>query len=106
MSARPRREFAMRIRSLRSTSAPPLEPVAAPPAEMRAMVIGEPGGPEALGAASLAVPSPVLSEVLVRVVAAGINPIDAKTRSGSGVSAAIGSYPGVLGYDFRGVVVR
>ncbi|MFD4959193.1 NADP-dependent oxidoreductase [Microbacterium sp. NPDC058389] len=96
----------MRIRSLRSTSAPPLEPVAAPPAEMRAMVIGEPGGPEALGAASLAVPSPVLSEVLVRVVAAGINPIDAKTRAGAGVSGAVGAYPATLGYDFSGVVVK
>lgn len=96
----------MRIRSLRSTSAPPLEPVAAPPAEMRAMVVGEPGGPEALGAASLAVPSPVLSEVLVRVVAAGINPIDAKTRAGAGVSGAVGTYPATLGYDFSGVVVK
>lgn len=96
----------MRIRSLRSTSAPPLEPVAAPPAEMRAMVVGEPGGPEALGAASLAVPSPVLSEVLVRVVAAGINPIDAKTRAGAGVSGAVGAYPATLGYDFSGVVVK
>ena len=96
----------MRIRSLRSTSAPPLEPVAAPPAEMRAMVIGRPGGPEALGAASLAVPSPVLSEVLVRVVAAGINPIDAKTRAGAGVSGAVGAYPATLGYDFSGVVVK
>ncbi len=96
----------MRIRSLRSTSATPLEPVAAPPAEMRAMVVDEPGGPEALGAASLAVPSPVLSEVLVRVVAAGINPIDAKTRAGAGVSGAVGAYPATLGYDFSGVVVK
>lgn len=96
----------MRIRSLRSTSAPPLEPVAAPPAEMRAMVIGEPGGPEALGEASVAVPSPVLSEVLVRVVAAGINPIDAKTRAGAGVSGAVDAYPATLGYDFSGVVVK
>jgi len=73
---------------------------------MRAMVVGEPGGPEALGAASLAVPSPVLSEVLVRVVAAGINPIDAKTRAGAGVSGAVGTYPATLGYDFSGVVVK
>lgn len=96
----------MRIRSLRSTSATPLEPVAAPPAEMRAMVVDQPGGPEALGAASIAVPSPVLSEVLIRVVAAGINPIDAKTRAGAGVSGAVGSYPATLGYDFSGVVVK
>ncbi|TQM19758.1 NADP-dependent oxidoreductase [Microbacterium kyungheense] len=96
----------MRIRSLRSTSAPPLEPVAAPPAEMRAMVVRAPGAPDALGAASLPVPSPVLSELLVRVVAAGINPIDAKTRAGAGVSGAIAAYPATLGFDFSGVVVK
>ncbi|MBW9092391.1 NADP-dependent oxidoreductase [Microbacterium jejuense] len=96
----------MRIRSLRSASAPPLEPVATPPAEMRAMVVRAPGGPDALRAASLPVPSPVLSELLVRVVAAGINPIDAKTRAGAGLSGAIGAYPATLGFDFSGVVVK
>jgi NADPH:quinone reductase-like Zn-dependent oxidoreductase len=42
----------------------------------------------------------------VRVVAAGVNTIDAKTRSGAGVSASIPSYPAILGYDFSGVVVK
>lgn len=96
----------MRIRSLRSTSAPPLEPVTAPPALMQAMVVRAPGGPERLSAASLPVPSPVLSELLIRVVAAGVNPIDAKTRAGAGVSGAIAAYPATLGYDFSGVVVK
>jgi NADPH:quinone reductase-like Zn-dependent oxidoreductase len=70
------------------------------------MVIDGTGGPEALGAASLPVPTPVLSEVLVRVVAAGINPIDVKTRAGAGVSGALAAYPATLGYDFSGVVVK
>lgn len=48
----------------------------------------------------------MLSELLVRVIAAGVNPIDAKTRSGAGVSGAIGAYPATLGYDFSGVVVK
>ncbi|GAA5206889.1 NADP-dependent oxidoreductase [Microbacterium kyungheense] len=73
---------------------------------MRAMVVRAPGAPDALGAASLPVPSPVLSELLVRVVAAGINPIDAKTRAGAGVSGAIAAYPATLGFDFSGVVVK
>ena len=51
-------------------------------------------------------PTPVLSELLVRVVAAGVNPIDAKTRAGAGVSGAIGAYPATLGFDFSGIVVR
>jgi NADPH:quinone reductase-like Zn-dependent oxidoreductase len=42
---------------------------------------------------------------MVRVVAAGINPIDAKTRAGTGASAAISKWPAVLGSDFSGVVV-
>ncbi|MFT4228704.1 MAG: NADP-dependent oxidoreductase [Microbacterium sp.] len=79
--------------------------VAPPPETMRAAVVDEPGPPEVLHEASVPVPAPVLSELLVRVVAAGVNPIDAKTRAGGGVSSAIGSYPAVLGYDFSGVVV-
>lgn len=96
----------MRIRPLRSSPEAPLTEVADPPAEMRAMVIDAPGAPDALHAASVPVPSPVLSEVLVRVVAAGVNPIDAKTRSGAGVSAAIAAYPATPGYDFSGIVVK
>jgi NADPH:quinone reductase-like Zn-dependent oxidoreductase len=72
---------------------------------MRAVVFDGAGGPEVLREASVPVPRAVLSELLVRVVAAGINPIDAKTRAGGGASAAIASFPSTLGYDFSGVVV-
>ena len=98
----------MRIRPLRQSAFHHTEPITMPdpPDVMRAAVIDAPGAADVLHEASVPVPSPVLSEVLVRVVAAGINPIDAKTRSGAGVSAAIASYPAVLGYDFSGVVVR
>jgi NADPH:quinone reductase-like Zn-dependent oxidoreductase len=83
-------------------SAPP----SMPPATMRAIVFDSPGGPDVLRLADVATPVRVGSEVLVKVSAAGINPIDAKTRAGSGVSAAITSYPTVLGRDFCGVVVE
>jgi NADPH:quinone reductase-like Zn-dependent oxidoreductase len=73
---------------------------------MRAVVVDAPGEPDALRAASVPVPSPVLSELLVRVVAAGVNPIDAKTRAGAGVSGAIDAYPATPGYDFSGIVVK
>jgi NADPH:quinone reductase-like Zn-dependent oxidoreductase len=73
---------------------------------MRAVVIDATGGADVLHEASVAVPSPILSELLVRVVAAGINPIDAKTRGGAGVSGAITEYPATLGFDFSGIVVR
>ncbi|HKP06447.1 MAG TPA: NADP-dependent oxidoreductase [Microbacterium sp.] len=96
----------MRIRPLRSAPEAPLASVEAPPAEMRAMLVDAPGDADVLRAASVPVPSPVLSEVLVRVVAAGVNPIDAKTRGGRGVSGAIAGYPATLGYDFSGIVVK
>src|SRR6478609_994722 len=89
-----------------SSSAPTPATVGDPPSEMRAVVIDETGPPEVLRAASVPVPNPVMTELLVRVVAAGINPIDAKTRSGKGLSQAIAGYPAVLGFDFSGVVVQ
>lgn len=73
---------------------------------MRAVVFDDPGSTEVLRTAEVPVPTPVLSEVLVRVVAAGVNPIDAKTRAGRGLSAAIEQGPCVLGLDVSGVVVR
>lgn len=99
----------MRFRPLRPESSPAAGGDAvvppAPPATMRAMVIDETGAAGVLHEAEVATPSPVLSEVLVRITAAGINPIDAKTRSGRGLSGALERYPAVLGFDFSGVVV-
>jgi NADPH:quinone reductase-like Zn-dependent oxidoreductase len=98
----------MRFRPLRPASVPDSTPVAVadPPEKMRAAVIDATGSPDTLHESSVDVPTPILSELLVRVVAAGINPIDAKTRGGAGVSAAIASYPAALGFDFSGIVVR
>ncbi len=94
----------MRFRSTRPEAAP--QPAPAVPETMDAVVLDEPGPTEALRVDRVPVPTPVLSEVLVRVVAAGVNPIDAKTRAGRGMSSAIGSWPAVLGLDVSGVVVR
>lgn len=79
-------------------------PSASVPATMRAAVIDELGGAELLHLAEVPVPVRVSDEVLVRVVAAAVNPIDVKTRAGRGVAAAIPSFPQVLGYDFAGVI--
>lgn len=83
-----------------------LSAVTDPPELMRAVVFDGPGGAHMLRTASRPVPSPVLSELLVRIVAAGVNPIDAKTRAGGGVSGAIERFPATLGYDFSGIVVH
>jgi NADPH:quinone reductase-like Zn-dependent oxidoreductase len=73
---------------------------------MRAVVIEDTGGPDVLTVAEVPRPTKISAEFLVRVVAAGVNPIDAKTRSGKGVSSAIASYPAILGNEFSGVVVE
>jgi NADPH:quinone reductase-like Zn-dependent oxidoreductase len=71
---------------------------------MRAMAMTQAGGPEVLKLAELARPVRVNAEVLVRVVAAGVNPIDAKTRAGKGAYPGISGLPVVLGNDFSGIV--
>ncbi len=73
---------------------------------MRAMVMDATGGPEVLHRADVPMPVRANAEFLVKVVAAGVNPIDAKTRSGRGAAPAIGSWPVVLGNDFSGIVVE
>jgi NADPH:quinone reductase-like Zn-dependent oxidoreductase len=76
------------------------------PDTMRAAVFDGTGDADTLHIADVPTPRPVMSELLVRVVAAGVNPIDAKTRAGRGVSSAITSFPAVPGFDFSGVVVQ
>lgn len=73
---------------------------------MRAMTFSAPGGPDVLTFAHVPTPVRANAEVLVKVVAAGVNPIDAKTRAGSGAFGAIAAFPAVLGNDFSGIVVE
>lgn len=75
------------------------------PTTMRALVIDRTGDATELHLADVPTPTAVMDELLIRVVAAGINPIDAKTRAGGGASAVIRNYPAILGADFSGVVV-
>jgi NADPH:quinone reductase-like Zn-dependent oxidoreductase len=71
---------------------------------MRAVQVTRFGGPEVLVCADVRRPAPISTEVLVRVVAAGINPVDAKTRRGDGVARWVGSPPFIPGWDVCGVV--
>jgi len=72
---------------------------------MRAVVAQTPGGPDVLSLVELPVPAKTGSEFLIRVHAAGVNPIDVKTRAGKG-PAALAAWPLVLGNDFSGTVVE
>ncbi|WP_127357365.1 NADP-dependent oxidoreductase [Actinacidiphila soli] len=71
---------------------------------MRAVVQHGFGGPEVLQVEEVPRPEPLPTEVLVRVHAAGINPVDWKTRSGTGMAHVLGDPPFILGWDVAGVV--
>src|SRR4051812_10325202 len=70
---------------------------------MRAVTVTEFGGPEVLTVERVARPEPLPTEVLVRVHAAGVNPVDWKTREGQGM-AGLQTFPLILGWDVSGVV--
>ncbi|MEE1786147.1 NADP-dependent oxidoreductase [Streptomyces sp. SP17BM10] len=71
---------------------------------MRAVVQDTFGGPEVLRVQRVPRPVPLPTEVLVRVHAAGINPVDWKTRGGTGMAGVLGEPPFTLGWDVSGVV--
>ena len=75
---------------------------------MQAAVIREYGGPSVLSLAAVPRPEPAEGEVLVKVHAAGINPIDYKTRMGTGVNRGWKDvpFPIILGWDISGVVTE
>jgi NADPH:quinone reductase-like Zn-dependent oxidoreductase len=68
---------------------------------MRAISQDELGGPEVLKLVSLPIPTPGVSEILIRVHAAGVNPIDGMNRQ---TGAFVGKPPFVLGWDVCGAV--
>lgn len=69
---------------------------------MRAIAIDEFGGP--LKAVTLSRPKPGRGEILIRVVAAGVNPVDWKIREGQLKNAFPHAFPIVLGWDVAGIV--
>ena len=72
---------------------------------MRAISMATTGDPQVLQISEVDRPVKTNAEFLVKVVAAGINPIDAKTRAGRGVSAHL-TLPAIIGNDFSGIVVE
>ena len=71
---------------------------------MKAVVIHQYGGPDVLKYEDMPDPVAGEGEVLVRVSAASVNPIDYKMRSGAAKERFPISFPGILGRDVSGVV--
>ena len=73
---------------------------------MRAALIHEYGDPSVLQYEQAADPEYGPDEVLVRVAAASINPVDIQERSGSIRSYRPVVFPGILGWDLSGTVEK
>src|SRR6266853_394058 len=71
---------------------------------MKAIRIHNYGGPEVLHYEHAPRPQPQAGEVLIRVHAAGVNPIDWKVREGHMKDFWPHKFPLILGWDLSGVV--
>jgi NADPH:quinone reductase-like Zn-dependent oxidoreductase len=72
---------------------------------MKAIVVHEYGGPDVLKFQDYPDPVPGRGEVLVRVAAASVNPIDYKRRAGLTKDFYPIHFPGLIGVDMSGTVV-
>jgi NADPH:quinone reductase-like Zn-dependent oxidoreductase len=73
---------------------------------MKAVVVHQYGGPEVLKFEEYPDPIPGPGEVLVRVAAASVNPIDYKRRAGLTKDFYPLKFPGLIGVDMAGTVVK
>ena len=71
---------------------------------MRAIIAEGVGGPEVLRPAEVEKPEPDAGEILVKVEACALNPVDYKIREGYFSDGR--SYPAIYGYDVSGVVEK
>src|SRR5262252_3733169 len=79
----------------------------AAPAMMKAIVAHKYGGPEVLKLEDVAAPTPQEDEILVKVIAAGVNSFDGALRSGAFAKKPKGTQlPWHPGYDIAGVVEK
>jgi NADPH:quinone reductase-like Zn-dependent oxidoreductase len=73
---------------------------------MKAIVVHQYGGPEVLKFEDYPDPVPGPGEVLVRVAASSVNPIDYKRRAGLTKDFYPLQFPGLIGVDMAGTVVK
>jgi NADPH:quinone reductase-like Zn-dependent oxidoreductase len=73
---------------------------------MKAIVVHEYGGPEVLKYENVPRPEPKDDQMLVRVIAAGVNPVDGMIRSGMFAKHEKAVFPMIPGADIAGVVEK
>jgi NADPH:quinone reductase-like Zn-dependent oxidoreductase len=73
---------------------------------MKAIVVHEYGGPEVLKYEDVPRPKPKENEILVRVISAGVNPVDGMVRAGMFAKYGKTPFPMIPGYDIAGIVEK
>src|SRR5207248_10425501 len=73
---------------------------------MKAVAVHEYGGPEVLKYEDVPRPEPKDNEILVRMIAAGVNPVDGMIRSGMFAKHEKAAFPMVPGADIAGIVEK
>ena len=73
---------------------------------MKAIVVHEYGGPEVLKLDDVPRPVPKENEILVKVIAAGVNPVDSAARSEKFAQFLNIKLPAIPGYDIAGVIEK
>lgn len=73
---------------------------------MKAVLIRKYGGPEVLEIADIPAPKPGPGEVVVKVAASSVNPVDWLVRDGGAKSFVKITFPAIIGCDLAGVVAE
>ncbi len=73
---------------------------------MKAIVVHKYGGPEILKLEEIPRPEPKDNQVLIRVIAASVNPVDAHVRTGKSAKFFGTTLPFIPGYDIAGTVEK
>ena len=85
---------------------PSVSSAQSPKTTMKAIVVHEYGGPAVLKYEEVPRPEPKEDQILVRVIAAGVNPVDAMIRSGLFAKYEKDVFPLIPGADIAGVVEK
>src|SRR6266705_1491488 len=83
-----------------------VSPAQAAKPTMKAIVAHEYGGPDVLKYEDVPRPEPKADQILIRVIAAGVNPVDGMIRSGMFAKDGNVAFPMDLGGDIAGIVER
>ncbi len=103
---KPTLAFAFALCALVALNGSPCASAQPLPKTMKAMVAHQYGGPEVLKYEDVPLPEPKENEILVRVIASGVNPADPLILNGKYAKEFGTHLPLVLGYDMAGVVVK